>query len=361
MEKKTNDKRVALSFSAIDPYLQVNTILPTEGDINGQKFIQWGERNLYPTFIYDTYQNSPTLKAIITSLVDYTIGNGCKSNELVLSDEKLEDLVSAIAYSFAVYGGFALNILRNRLGTIADVVVLDLRNLRVNKDKSIFYYSEDYGVKSYGRGKYIEYPKFDPKDPRQSSSVFYYSNQRWQTYPQPLWSASVNAALIENKIGEYHINNLANGFSSNVMVCLNNGTPSIEVQDEIEKNFNERFCGSENSGRVIIAYSADRDHAPSIEEIKTTDFADKYNTLYNWSRQQLFTAFRCNPQLVGIATESNGFNSEEYNESFKLFNRTVVRPLQKVIVNTFNKIFCKDDVINITPFSLEEDVEKAVE
>lgn len=357
MEK---NKRIALTFSAIDPYLQINTISPTESGINGQKFVQWGERNLYPTFIYDTFQNSPTLKAIVTSIVDYTIGNGINTTIDTMDSEKLEDLVSSIAYSWAIYGGFALNVLRNRIGGIAEIIPLDLRNLRANSDKSKFYYSEDYGVKSYGRGTYIEYEKFDPTNAEQYSSVYFYSNMRWQTYPSPLWSASVNAALVESKIGDYHINNLSNGFASNVMVCLNNGTPTDEQQEEIEESFNEKFCGTENSGRVIIAYSQDKEHAPTVETINTTDFADKYNTLYNWSRQQLFTSFRANPNLMGIATESNGFNSEEYTETFKLFNRTTIRPLQKIICNTFNRIYGQQDVISIVPFSFNNDEEKIV-
>lgn len=360
MESKNLNKQFMV-FSAVDRYIEENKIEPTEKDVNGYKFVEWGDRNFYPTFINDTYKNSPTLKAIVQSIIDYTIGNGVTSTELILTDEKLEDLVYSIVYSYAVYGGFAINVLRNRFGDIADLIPMDMRNIRSNKDNTVFYYSEYFGKRSYGRCKYVTYEKYDKDNKQQFNSIFYYKNTRFQTYPSPLWSAAVNSALIEYRIGEYHMNNLANGFSSNVMVCLNNGTPSDEIQEEIEENFNEKFTGSENAGRVMIAFSPDKEHAPSVEVIDTKDYAEKYNSLYNYSRQQLFTAFRCNPNLVGIATESNGFNSEEYTSSFKLFNRTVIKPIQKVICNTFDKIFGKQEVISIEPFTLENDNENNIE
>lgn len=347
-------KKQIMVFSAVDKYLEENLIEPTEKDIHGFEFIEWGDRNFYPSFIYDVYSSSATLKTIIQSIVDYTIGSGVESNEFILNDEKLEDIVSSIAFSYSIYGGFALNILRNKFGAIADIIPMDMRNIRSNKDNTLFYYSEYFGKRSYGRCKYVTYEKFDVNNKQQFSSIYYYKNIKFQTYPSPVWSAATNAAIIENRIGEYHMNNLANGFSSNIMVCLNNGTPTDEVQEQIEEDFNEKFCGSENSGRVMIAFSPDKEHAPNVEVIETKDYADKYSTLYDYSRQQLFTSFRMNPNLCGIATKSNGFNSEEYDSSFKLFNKTTIQPIQKIICNTFDRVFGYQDVITIEPFDLED-------
>lgn len=354
---KSNELMV---FSAVDKYIEENKIEPTERDLNGYRFVEWGDRNYYPSFLNDTYQNSPTLKAIVQSIIDYTIGNGARSGEIILGDEKLEDLITGIVYSYSLYGGFALNILRNRFGDIADIVPLDLRNIRSNKDNTEFYYSEYFGKKSYGRCRYVTYEKYDKTNKTQFNSIFYYKNTRFQTYPSPLWSAAVNAALIEYKIGEYHMNNLANGFSSNVMVCLNNGTPTDEIQEEIEENFNEKFTGSENAGRVMIAFSPDKEHAPSVEVIDTKDYAEKYNSLFSYSQNQLFTAFRINPVLCGINQDNKGFSDQDFSESFKLFNRTVIRPIQKLVCNCFDKIFDKQGVIEIKPFSFDEEYEQKV-
>ena len=55
-------------------------------------------------------------------------------------------------------------------------------------------------------------------------------------------------------------------------------------------------------------------------------------------------------------TESTGFNEQEFSESFKLYNRTVVRPIQRNISNTLDKIFGMEGSITITPYSIDDSV-----
>ena len=81
------------------------------------------------------------------------------------------------------------------------------------------------------------------------------------------------------------------------------------------------------------------------------DFGEKYNSLEKRARQQIFTAFRANPNIFGIPTESLGFSQEEYDSAFKLFNRTVVQPIQKDIAEAFQTIF-GSEVITFVPFSM---------
>ena len=72
------------------------------------------------------------------------------------------------------------------------------------------------------------------------------------------------------------------------------------------------------------------------------------------SRQKIFTAFRANPNLFGIPTESLGFSQEEYESAFRLFNRTMIRPAQKLIADAYEKIYGRAGVLTIIPFSMEE-------
>jgi hypothetical protein len=85
------------------------------------------------------------------------------------------------------------------------------------------------------------------------------------------------------------------------------------------------------------------------------DFGEKYQSLAKHSRQQIFTAFRANPNLFGIPTESLGFSQEEYESAFRLYNRTQIRPVQRLIADTYDKIYQKKGVLTITPFSIAED------
>lgn len=347
-----NKGNIKLSFSAIDPFIVDNINKPTEKEVKGQGFISWGDSNDYPNYLFDLYQNVATLHSVINGTTDYVVGDGVKSNVPQLSDADAEKITRDIAFDLLMYGGTAINVLRNKLGGVAKVYTMDFRNIRSSKKGDWLYYSEDFGRKSFGRGKYISYPQFSIEDKSIANSILYHKNIKYQTYPSPIYGAATIACELEKKINEYHLNSINNNFVGSVLVNLNNGVPSEEQQEEIERNFTEKFCGTENSGRVVISYNDNKDNSATIEKINTEDYSERYKTLQTRSRQEIFTAFRANPNLFGIPTENLGFSSEEYEGAFKLFNRCTVMPIQKQIVDILDKIFGVEGSIEIKPFSI---------
>lgn len=347
-----NNKTTNLSFAAIYPFVETNEVLPTEKEIRGQHFISWGDTNKFPFYLFELYKNVSTLQSIIHGFVDYICGDEIISNTNKMTADEMQYLVYDLSLSYMIYGGFAINVIRNKIGEVHKLESLDFRNIRSNKNNDVLYYSEDFNNKSYGRSKYIAYPKFGPNDIKNANSIFYYKNNKYQVYPIPMWNGAIKACEIEKSIDEYHLNNINNGFMGSVMVNLNNGTPDDEIKAQIEKDFNEKFCGKDNSGRVVISYSDDKDHAATIEKIDTEDFSERYKNLAERSKQQIYTSFRCTPNLFGLTTDTTGFNSQEYQDAFALFNKTVISPIQKIIVNTINYILGPDS-IKITPFSIK--------
>ena len=337
-------RKVSVAFSSINQIVETNVKKPIEKD-NGE-FVYWGEANLYPVYLYSLYQESPTLQAIINGVVDYTAGNGMEDD-----DVEMENLVRQMALSYAIYGGFALSISRNRFGGIAKVTVLDMRYVRSNRENTQFFYSEAFARK-WGRSQMIKLPKFDPEDKQQWESIYYVKTSNYSTvYPIPMYSAAVNSAECEKLISDFHLNSIHNGFSSNVMVSIN-GFPTDEEKSQIEDAFNEKFTGSENAARPILVFSQDKEHAPEIMKLDTDSFADRYSTLSKKIQFDLFTAFRCNPNLMGIPTEGTGFSGEEYENTFKLFNRFTIKPIQKLIINALSNIY-ENKEIAIKPFSMD--------
>ena len=126
------------------------------------------------------------------------------------------------------------------------------------------------------------------------------------------------------------------------------------MKAEIEKNVNEKFCGSSNAGRVLINFANGKDNATTLEKLDVQDFGEKYKAAAERAKNQIFTAFRAIPQLFGDMTAATGFNSQEFTESFKVFNRTVCQPIQKTICDSIDKIFNNKNSVEITPFSLED-------
>lgn len=371
-----NKKEMAVRFAAINRIVEQNIIKPTEKVNKGSlDYVSWGDANNYPDYLDSLYDEVPTLKTCINGVVDYVCGNDVVCQFPIFNGSRLnrketgEQVVKAVAEDQARYGGFAFQIIRSIDGSVAEVYAIPLNYLRTNKERDVFFYSEDWGKKNVRKDKALVYPAFDPTlewskldeeaRKRHISSVLFVSNTSKHTYPSPVYSASVKACEIERRIDDYHLNALENNFAGNVAINFNNGVPEDEIKDEIEKMFSEKFTGSSNAGRVLFSWNDTKENAMTIDQISVEDFGEKYNSLEKRARQQIFTAFRANPNIFGIPTESLGFSQEEYDSAFKLFNRTVVQPIQKDIAEAFQTIF-GSEVITFVPFSMTNETEQVV-
>ena len=354
-----NTKLVTLR--AIDQYIESNIQLPIEEDSH-KGFVKWGINNDYPQWLDNLYKSVATLKSIIEGTVDFVVGDKITVDDIVWdvqvneNGDTIEDLCRDITRDYLKYGGFAINVVRNKNGKVGCLYFVPLERLRCNEDRTEFYYAKDWS-KSVGRVKFIKYPRFNPNssDP---NSIYVYSNNRTDVYPSPKWSASVTSAEIERQVNEYHLNSIANGFSASYLISMNNGIPSESQADEIEEDMIEKFTGSGNGGRLVLTFANDKEHSAVLSKLETEDAGEKYKSLIERTKSELFTAFRATPNLFGLPT-ATGFSNEEYLDAFKLYNRTSVRPIQNILVNTINYIINK--TITITPFSLEGSVDEIIQ
>ena len=376
--KQNNSRRSAFSFAAIDSYLETNIVSPVEKVLAGRDMVEWGTRNAYPDYLLDLYNNVPTLRSIINGNIDYVAGDDVtimplqkefNNQEMNMRGDTIREQVKDIAKDFEIYGGFALQVIRNLAGEVAEVYYIDMRYLRTNKEGDVFYYSEKWGKSS--RTDMVVYPAFLPKleweklsdeeRNRHASSILFVKNVHTQVYPAPLYAASVKACEIERLIDEFHLSDINNHFVSSAIINFNNGDPGQEIKSEIERGFNEKFCGASNGGRVAFSWNPNKESATDIVEFKMEDFGERYKALSQHSRTQIFTSFRAIPLLFGLTSEANtGFSTEEFEQSFKLYNRTQIQPVQRMICDAYDKIYGQRGVLTIRPFSLGGDTEDNV-
>lgn len=352
------NKKIDLFLAALDPYISKNTVDNTEKTINGKDFISWGENNAYPQFLLDCYNNCSTLQSIINGTGDFIVGNNviCNVNDfkdtINKNGDTMVDLLNKLANDYLIFGAFAIQIVRNMAGQVAELYWMDINKVRTDKKNEVFFYSEDW-AKSYGRVKYITYPKFKPNDDN-ATSVFYYKNPMSRTiYGQPLWNASVKNVMIDRAITDFQNNEIHNNFMGSKMISFNNGIPDDALKSEIERNLNEKFAGAANAGRFLISFAESKTNAPVVVDLGTNDFASRYVELEKRNTNQLFVAFRAQPILFGLLKENNGFSQDEYLQAFALYNRTVVKPIQIKLIDAFDKILGVKDSLAITPFSIE--------
>jgi capsid portal protein len=298
------------------------------------------------------------LQSVINGISDYVIGknvitNNIKFNDKVNKDgETLSDILQRLVIDYLIFGGFAIQVIRNALGNVNELYWVDFSKLRTTKKNDIIYFSEDW-TKSYGRVKVVSYPRFRAEDVKNATSIYYFKGNKTRgTYPTPLWNAAIKYCEIEKIVADYHLNELNNNFLSSKIVNFNSGVPADELKEEIEKTFTEKFTGYQNAGRVLLSFNNSKDNEASVTSLGEDGYAERYTNLVKRSREQIFVAFRAIPCLFGLPTENSGFNREEFTQAYNLLNETMVEPIQKIFIKTFKKILGEETEITITPLDV---------
>lgn len=362
MEEKKQEQTFA--FAAIDPVIERLIETPVEKNYAGNTFVRWGDRNTYPQYVLGLTKESPTLRSIILGYVDYICGNSLTANVQLsglpagIADRRgttFEDLFRRLADNVAKFGGLAVKVTRNRAGDgIAELESIPVQYLRTDEDNEVFYYSEKW---EKGGNKRIEYPAYI-HGTQVPESIYYVKFWGDKAYPEPLYMASVKAAECERDIDDYHLGSLSRGFMGSYLVNFNNGQiPDDKQKAEVERNFTQKFAGHTNGGRIMFSWNRNKDAQTTFQKMEVSDYGEKYKTLSEHCRQQLFTAFRAHPTLFGLS-ESSGFNQEEYDGAFKLFNRTMVIPVQKRIISALEFLTGAVGGFTIEPFSMGEETKE---
>lgn len=350
--------KIDIRLSAIDK--KIESLIPQnyEGENNGGKqFVRWGDDDKYPVFLYDLYKSCPTLAAVIDGSVNFICGNDILTslpnpNPLMTWNE----LIQKLATDYFIFGICYIQVVRNRMGQPSEYWWLDARYVRSDKKNQIFGYNEDYG-KKYGRSsKTVLYPRFVKEAVDVPASVYFIKTPSSRAaYANPLWEPAVKSVVISTKIDTFHLGELENNFMASAIINFNNGIPSEEQADEIEKNVMEKFGGSENAGRFLLSFNNGKDNATTVDRLNTDDFADRYSNLAKETQNRIITTFGATPALFGIPTENNGFNSQEYSDLFKIYSRLRIKPIQKQIIDTFDYITNIEGSMSFIPYSLEDD------
>lgn len=342
----TNNK-IQVAFAALNPFLEENAPAPIQKEVAGKKYIPYGRYNEYPAFLLGLYESCSTLKAIIDGNVNFVAGDAITFNGQPASEE-LADTVINLARDWYIFGYAFLQVNRNAFGEVVEVWHLPAEYVRTDKDRAAFWYSEKWNTR--GSWKSVVYPAF-MHGGTAASSVLMIGNGRG-VYPAPLWSAALRDVQIEQKIEEFHFNELQNNFLSSAIINFNNGVPSDEQKADIERNIEEKFSGVENGGRILLSFNENVTNRTTIDRLGADNFDTRYQALASRVREQIFISFRCQPLLFGLTSETHtGFSTTEFGDLFKLYNKVMISPVQDMLKRAFRKVY-GSDCLFIQPFTI---------
>jgi hypothetical protein len=353
------DNKIILNFEQIKlPELK-------EEKIKGKEYISYGVNNLYPNFLYELYNNCSDHQSIIDGIVAYTIGNGITTTNQQLDsffkkvneyDETINDISYKLQYDYEIFGGFCFLVTPNKIGGLYSIEYINFMNVRLSENEQNVYYSEKgwdkWGVKA------TEYPIFNPKNVNKKS-IFYYNGHKTRgIYPIPLYNGALKSIMTLIEIDNFHLNNVANGFQPSTIINFNNGIPTIEQMEEIERKINNKFSGTSGK-KLLINFAESKDKGAEIVKLDMDNFGDMFSNLFKTTQNTIFTAHKItSPALFGIKQEGTGFSKTEFMESFDIFNNTVIKSRQNNLISVLYNFFkyyytiTKSDIV-INPYVLK--------
>ena len=303
-------------------------------------YVKYGENNDFPNYIFELYNNSSQFNSIVETMKNYILGSGVSSNfHLKIVNRKgdsFENFIEKLVYDYLIFGSFSFQVTRNKLGNISELNWIDIRYARTNEDEDKIYYSTEW---SKNRRQPKVYDRFTIGS-QFPTSIFYYKGRRTRdVYGVPMYLAALTSLEISTQIPEYHLNNLTNGFHPSAIVNFCNGSNlSEDVMDEIEDSIKEKFTGVKNASKILLSFNDDMAHRTTIERLPDDGHVDIYNTLKDSVEKDIYTAFRINKLLMGNGEDSTGFNKQAYLESFALYQKTVIQPIQNEIEQVINGV-----------------------
>lgn len=313
------------------------SIEPIENVPNSDdKYVAWGQNNDYPSRLIDLYDNDSLLGSIIDTVATYCFGDGISVDDTKVVNKRCETLESVIKRCISDYlivGMFSLQVCRNVYGKVVELYHVPIEKIRMNEPNTKVYYKKDWNKQ---RGNHIVYTR---NDNNKSTSIFVFKNPKSRSvYGRPYWASAVNDVITNIEISKYNKSTVLNGFVPSGIINLMGEEPDEDTKRAIKKDFENRFTGADNASGIIINFVADKEHAATLESFNADNNSDRYINMRDTTRDSIMTACRVQPILLGSIESSSGFNSLEFESAFKLFQKTLVAPMQKEIENAFYSI-----------------------
>jgi len=349
IEEPNNEKGVAVKlFQFNEAYVAPIYTYQKKGDYH---FLSFGADNMYPLFLLSLYNNygSPLNKAIINKKTKMIAGFGYK--EILdpklkewAKKNKLERLLLYLAKDFMIYGGFAIELIWNREGTSFDIGYLPIHTLRIGlketeEEADYYWYSKDWGQykKEEYKPEYIK--RFDPKDRTGRQAIYYIEPNPAATalYPIPDYSTALNFIDLDYQIGQFHLNQVRQGFAPSFILNFGTGIPTIDEQNQFFREFQRNFKGSENAGKIMITYSDGGDQKPDLIPIQLNDSDDRFILLQEMIEKNITQAHEMPVQLVSFQPGKLG-SSDERKELMAEFQVYYVAIKQNQMEEAINSV-----------------------
>ena len=318
-----------------------------------KEWVFYGENNNYYQHLIDLYNSSPTNNAAINGISQMIFGKGLDATD---SNKKLEeyammkslfsnDCVRKLAYDLKLMGQCAMQVVydksHKRIIEVAHFPIETLRSGKANEDGIVdsYFYSADWATKRPSEQP-LRFSAYGTSDDEIEILMVKPYRAGYYYYSPVDYQGGLQYAELEEEISNYHLNNIKNSFAPSMLINFNNGIPDEEERQIIENSIKQKWSGTSNAGKFILSFNDNAESQASIETVQLSDAHNQYQFLSDESMRKIMVAHRIiSPMLLGIKDNTGlGNNAEELKTASILFDNTVIRPFQELLLSAFDNI-----------------------
>lgn len=318
-------------------------------------WVIFGANNTYPDYLVALLNGSAKHNAIITGKVQYISGKGLEPKkdsanadsirgflDLVNPYETGEDVQYKSVMDLEVFGGFYWKFIFDRVGRLKFITHIPFAKVRTNNDCSEYYISDKWEKSTRLAAKEVEtiqaynginkgvkmyaYKLYRPK-----------MGNEPDVYPLPDYIGAVPYIDMDREVANFHLNNLKNGFVGSTLISFRNGEPTGEAKNNIEAQFNNKFSGTNNTGRTILSFSPPNVEPPTVVTLTPSDLDKQFIELNKQIQEEIFSGHKIpSPELFGIATEGALGDRNATDLKYELFKKTYIQARQKAMEDNWN-------------------------
>lgn len=370
---------------------------------NGENHLLYGSQDNFPLKLSQLVYDSPAASSCISVIADFIEGDGF-SNDIgskVVNNqgETLSVIHHLVAESLAMYEGFSINLKYSAEGKITQMYFVPFENCRFAKPDSKgiiteIHYNAYFGTSLYNQQHTEVYDTFNP-DPAvvlqqikkrgkfYKGQILYCGSTRALSrfYPQPSYYSAKNWMEVDSRIGEYHVNNLRNGFLQSVILKMigNPNAPATDPQyseydsenqkqepvktvgEVLDEQMSERFSGTERVGNVMVMWAANKEEFPAIEGFPSGANTQLLDTIQTLTTKNITIATKVPAILANIHEGvSLGGDGNTIQASVKLMQQRAAKwqaileaQYSRILTNFTKPILDTVEIVDHNPFPTE--------
>ena len=345
--------------------IQNEYIPPTSSYQEYGGLIKWGTNNLFPLQLADLYNSSPIHSSITLQKSLMIVGEGVKFDDAKVSgltiqqraeldrfdafadgaEKSLQQIASELELDYQIFGQFAIEVFWDTSFTkIIKIQRLPVVNVRLGKEdangkvQTIFYNKDWTRPSFYGT---TEIPIFSILNHTQQNQVLFVKNPSLdgRYYGTPTYASALNWIAADAGISKFHLSNISHGMSPSLSIKFYQKPASPEQRDDIVRNIKREYSSQHNAGKAMILFSDGKELSPDINPIQVNNIDKQFTVIAEQIVEQIVRGHRAvSGILFGIQTIARITAINEYEDAFRIFEKTVLSYDRRVLENTLNRI-----------------------